>query len=395
MNSHEPHQAFMSLALSQAQEALFITSPNPRVGCVITSPRGEILGLGHTQAAGQAHAEVMALRDAREKGHSVKGSSVYVTLEPCAHTGRTPPCCDALIHAGVREVFVSLIDPNPLVAGQGIEKLRAHGVTVHLGLGAEKAQALNIGFLKRMQLHTPWIRSKIAASIDGHTATDSGVSQWITSQAARSDGHAYRARACCILTGIGTLLVDDPSLDVRAVPTLRQPDLVVLDSGLRTPLDANIFRPKRRTYIYCALQCDPQSHELIYPENQVQARALRQKVQALNQLGAVVLGQPIVHPQLDLTFVMKDLARLQMNEVHVEAGAILNGGLLKERLVDELVLYMAPSWLGSGKAMSDMPLTQTLADVQQFSWHDVTRIDNDLRLTLRRKPLPSISAKVP
>ena len=189
--------------------------------------------------------------------------------------------------------------------------------------------------------------------------------------------------------------MDDPSLDVRAVPTPRQPDLVVLDSGLRTPLDANIFRPKRRTYIYCALQCDPQSHELIYPENQVQARALRQKVQALNQLGAVVLGQPIVHPQLDLTFVMKDLARLQMNEVHVEAGAILNGGLLKERLVDELVLYMAPSWLGSGKAMSDMPLTQTLADVQQFSWHDVTRIDNDLRLTLRRKPLPSISAKVP
>lgn len=395
MNSHEPHQAYMSLALSQAQEALFITSPNPRVGCVITSPRGELLGLGHTQAAGQAHAEVMALRDASEKGHSVKGSSVYVTLEPCAHTGRTPPCCDALIHAGVREVFVSLIDPNPLVAGQGIEKLRAHGVTVHIGLGAEKAQTLNIGFLKRMQLHTPWIRSKIAASIDGHTATDSGVSQWITSQAARSDGHAYRARACCILTGIGTLLVDDPSLDVRAVPTPRQPDLVVLDSGLRTPLDANIFRPKRRTYIYCSMQCDPQSHELIYPENQVQARALRQKVQALNQLGAVVLGQPIVHPQLDLTFVMKDLARLQMNEVHVEAGAILNGGLLKERLVDELVLYMAPSWLGSGKAMSDMPLTQTLADVQQFSWHDVTRIDNDLRLTLRRKPLPSISAKVP
>ena len=394
MYSAVDHQ-FMSEALAEAQKALYLSNPNPRVGCVITSPRGEILGLGHTQAAGQAHAEVMALRDASEKGHSVKGSSVYVTLEPCAHTGRTPPCCDALIHAGVREVFVSLIDPNPLVAGQGIEKLRAHGVTVHIGLGAEKAQALNIGFLKRMQLHTPWIRSKIAASIDGHTATDSGVSQWITSQAARSDGHAYRARACCILTGIGTLLVDDPSLDVRAVPTPRQPDLVVLDSGLRTPLDANIFRPKRRTYIYCALQCDPQSHELIYPENQVQARALRQKVQALNQLGAVVLGQPIVHPQLDLTFVMKDLARLQMNEVHVEAGAILNGGLLKERLVDELVLYMAPSWLGSGKAMSDMPLTQTLADVQQFSWHDVTRIDNDLRLTLRRKPLPSISAKVP
>ncbi|MEI7737600.1 MAG: bifunctional diaminohydroxyphosphoribosylaminopyrimidine deaminase/5-amino-6-(5-phosphoribosylamino)uracil reductase RibD [Betaproteobacteria bacterium] len=390
MNSQEPPNAFMALALEQAQAALFLTSPNPRVGCVITSKSGEVLGQGHTQAAGHAHAEVMALRDASEKGHSVKGATVYVTLEPCAHTGRTSPCCDALIHAGVGEVHVSLLDPNPLVSGQGVARLQAHGISVHLGQGGQEAQELNIGFLKRMRLQTPWIRSKIAASIDGHTATDSGVSQWITCEASRADGHSYRARACCILTGIGTLLADDPSLDVRALETPRQPDLVVLDSSLRTPVNAKIFHPQRRTYIYCALQCDPQSQELIFPDHPAQAHAFKQKVQALNQLGVTVLGQPKAQKQLDLTYVMTDLARLQMNEVHVEAGAILNGGLLKEGLIDELVLYMAPTWLGSGKAMSVMPLTSTLTRAQQFSWHDITLVDKDLRLTLRRTPAPFI-----
>jgi diaminohydroxyphosphoribosylaminopyrimidine deaminase/5-amino-6-(5-phosphoribosylamino)uracil reductase len=185
-------------------------------------------------------------------------------------------------------------------------------------------------------------------------------------------------------------LADDPSLDVRALETPRQPDLVVLDSSLRTPVNAKIFRPQRRAYIYCALQCDPQSQELIYPDHQGQAHALKQKVQALKQLGVTVLGQPKAQKQLDLTYVMKDLARLQMNEVHVEAGAILNGGLLKEGLIDELVLYMAPTWLGSGKAMSVMPLTSTLTQGQQFSWHDITLVDKDLRLTLRRTPAPFI-----
>ena len=384
MSLHDPHLSFMELALEQAHAALFLTSPNPRVGCVITSKTGEILGLGHTQAAGHAHAEVMALRDASAKGHQVQGATVYVTLEPCAHTGRTPPCCEALIQAQVQEVFVSILDPNPLVAGQGVARLRAHGVVVHVGLGADKATALNMGFLKRMQHHQPWVRSKIAASIDGHTATDSGESQWITCAASRADGHLFRARACAVLTGIGTLLADDPTLDVRAISTPRQPDLVVLDSGLRTPIKAKIFGPKRRIYLYCGLQSLSYPGELIYPSEPHLAKPLKEKVRALEQLGVQVMGQPVAQKRIDLPFVLKDLARLQMNEVHVEAGAVLNGGLLGEQLIDELILYMAPTWLGSGKGMSNMAKTHALDAAQHFHWHDITRIESDLRLTLRK-----------
>ncbi len=385
MTLHDPHLTFMALALEQAHAALFLTSPNPRVGCVIASQAGEVLGLGHTQAVGHAHAEVMALRDASSKGHEVQGSSVYVTLEPCAHTGRTPPCCEALIQAQVKEVFVSILDPNPLVSGQGIARLRAHGIAVHVGLGADKATELNLGFLKRMQLQKPWMRSKIAASIDGHTATDSGESQWITCAASRADGHLFRARACCVLTGIGTLLADDPTLDVRAISTPRQPDLVVLDSALRTPVHAKIFGPQRRIYLYCALQSKPHSGELIYPSDPDLAKVLREKVKALEQLGVQVMGQPMVQKRIDLSFVVKDLARLQMNEVHVEAGSVLNGGFLGEHLLDELIVYMAPTWLGSGKGMSKMAMTGALDAAQHFNWHDITRVESDLRLTLRKR----------
>jgi len=391
MTLHDPHLSFMELALEQAHAALFLTSPNPRVGCVITSQTGEILGLGHTQAAGQAHAEVMALRDAGAKGHKVQGSRVYVTLEPCAHTGRTPPCCEALIQAQVQEVFVSILDPNPLVAGQGVARLRAHGIAVHVGLGADKATELNIGFLKRMQHQQPWIRSKIAASIDGHTATDSGESQWITCAASRADGHFFRARACCVLTGIGTILSDDPTLDVRAIDTPRQPDLVILDPMLRTPVKAKLWAPTRRTYLYCALQSLPGSGELLYPSDPDLAKTMKDKVRALERLGVQVMGQPLAQKRLDLSFLVKDLARLQMNEVHVEAGAILNGGLLGEQLIDELILYMAPTWLGSGKGMSQMAMTGSLDAAQHFRWHDITRIDSDLRLTLRKATKTSLA----
>jgi diaminohydroxyphosphoribosylaminopyrimidine deaminase/5-amino-6-(5-phosphoribosylamino)uracil reductase len=222
----------MNQALALARQALFLTSPNPRVGCVLASASGEVLGQGHTQRAGEAHAEVMALRDAAERGVNVQGATAYVTLEPCAHQGRTGPCCDALVAAGVARVVASLEDPNPLVAGQGLARLRAAGLQVEVGLGAEEARELNIGFFKRMTTGLPWVRLKVAASLDGQTALLNGISQWITSAPAREDGHAWRARACAVLTGIGTVLEDDPRMDVRAVPTPRQPTLVVVDLSL-------------------------------------------------------------------------------------------------------------------------------------------------------------------
>ena len=384
MNALDSPSAFMALALKEAERALFLTSPNPRVGCVIVSETGVILGQGHTQKAGQAHAEVMALRDAAQRGHNVKGATVYVTLEPCAHTGRTPPCCEALIQAQVGEVFVSILDPNPLVAGQGAQKLRAQGIKVHIGLGAKEATELNIGFLKRMQHQLPWVRSKIAASMDGHTATDAGQSKWITSAASRADGHAFRAQSCCTLTGIGTVLADDPSMDVRELETPRQPDAVILDSSLKIPLNAKILHLPRRTFIYCALELDPHTQDLIYPDTHT-SLAMREKVKALEDLGVKVKGQPQAQNRLDLQYVLSDLAKEQMNEVHVEAGATLNGGLMSENLIDELLLYMAPTWLGSGRRMSLMQETQTLTQAKHFEWMDFTRLGEDLRLRLRKK----------
>ncbi|MDO8250784.1 MAG: bifunctional diaminohydroxyphosphoribosylaminopyrimidine deaminase/5-amino-6-(5-phosphoribosylamino)uracil reductase RibD, partial [Rhodoferax sp.] len=215
-----------------ADQGLMLTSPNPSVGCVITSAGGAVIGQGHTQRAGEPHAEVMALRDASAQGHCVKGATAYVTLEPCSHHGRTPPCCDALIAAGIGKVVVSIEDPNPLVAGQGIARLRAAGIEVEVGPGAAESRELNIGFFSRMIRKTPWVRMKMAASLDGTTALANGQSQWITSPEARADGHAWRARASAVLTGIGTVLQDNPRLDVREVATPRQPHLVVVDSRL-------------------------------------------------------------------------------------------------------------------------------------------------------------------
>ena len=190
----------------QAYQSLYLTSPNPRVGCVLVDAAGRTIGQGHTQQAGGPHAEVMALRDAAAQGHSTVGATAYVTLEPCSHHGRTGPCCDALIKAGVRKVVASIADPNPLVAGQGFERLRAAGVEVEIGPGAAESRELNIGFFSRMLRKTPWVRMKVAASLDGKTALDDGTSQWITSEQARTDGHAWRARACAVLTGMGTVL---------------------------------------------------------------------------------------------------------------------------------------------------------------------------------------------
>ena len=356
--------AFMQQALGLAREALYLTSPNPRVGCVLVGADGSVLGSGHTQRAGEAHAEVMALRDAQANGHDVKGATAYVTLEPCSHQGRTGPCCDALAAAGVARVVVALQDPNPLVAGQGTARLRAAGVQVDAGLLADEAHEMNIGFFKRMTHGTPWVRMKVAASLDGQTALENGVSQWITSAPARDDGHAWRARACAVLTGIGTVLEDDPQLDVRAVPTPRQPTLVVMDSQLETPLNAKLFQPQRPVWIYCAV--DHADRRL-----------------ALEAKGAQVICLPNASGKVDLAVMLQDLGHKQINEVHVEAGHKLNGSLLREGLVDELLTYLAPKLMGHGRGMTNLGPFTSLSDAKTLSFHEVTQIGPDLRILAR------------
>jgi diaminohydroxyphosphoribosylaminopyrimidine deaminase/5-amino-6-(5-phosphoribosylamino)uracil reductase len=356
--------AHMTHALALAREALFLTSPNPRVGCVIVSAQGHVLGSGHTQRAGEAHAEVMALRDAQAKHLDVRGATAYVTLEPCSHQGRTGPCCDALVQAGLSRVVVALQDPNPLVAGQGTERLRAAGVQVDVGLLSKEARELNIGFFKRMVQGTPWVRMKVAASLDGLTALENGASQWITAAPARDDGHAWRARACAVLTGIGTVLEDDPQLDVRAVATPRQPTLVVMDSQLETPLAAKLFQPQRPVWIYCAV-------------DQPERRA------ALEAKGAQVVCLPNASGKVDLPAMLKDLGDKQINEVHVEAGHKLNGSLLREGLVDELLTYLAPKLMGQGRGMTNLGPFTDLNDATSLAFHEVTQIGPDLRILAR------------
>lgn len=348
------------LALQLAQQALTLTSPNPRVGCVICSPVGAILGQGHTQQAGGPHAEIMALRDAQERGHHVRGATAFVTLEPCSHQGRTGPCCDALIHAGIAKVVASLPDPNPKVAGQGFARLRAAGIDVEVGSGAAESRELNIGFFSRMVRKRPWVRLKIAASLDGTTALLNGKSQWITGAAARADGHAWRARACAILTGSGTVLHDNPRLDVRLVATPRQPHLVVLDTQLQTPADAALFEPKRTVFIYSTSQDSA-------------------KIAALQARGANIITQSTS----DLHSVLHDLAAREINELHVEAGHTLNAALLEAGLVDEIVLYLAPTLLGSGAGMiCSTPLTE-LTQGTALRFLSNTMIGDDLRIVAR------------
>ena len=361
---------FISQALGLATQALFLSNPNPRVGCVITSRTGEIVGKGSTQRAGGPHAEIMALRDAQARGHDPQGATAYVTLEPCSHHGRTGPCCDALIAAGITKVVASLADPNPLVSGQGFARLRAAGVEVLVGEGAQESFELNIGFFSRMVRKTPWVRMKMAASLDGTTALPNGESQWITSSAARADGHAWRARACAVLTGIGTVLEDNPRLDVRDVATPRQPHVVVVDSQLQTPPDARLFIAGRACYIYCAAPNDT---------------AFQARKQALESQGAVVVELPNAHNKVDLSAMLADLASRGVNELHVEAGSKLNGSFIREGLVDEMLVYLAPCMLGEGLAMAHFgPLTQ-LDQGLSMDFKSVEKIGPDVRILARVK----------
>jgi diaminohydroxyphosphoribosylaminopyrimidine deaminase/5-amino-6-(5-phosphoribosylamino)uracil reductase len=364
MSFSDLDRTLMDQALALARQALWLTSPNPRVGCVIARADGTVLGTGHTQRAGQAHAEIMALRDAQSLGHEVRGATAYVTLEPCSHQGRTGPCCDALVQAELTRVVVALQDPNPLVSGQGLQRLRAADVQVEVGLGEDTARELNAGFIKRMTTGLPLVRMKIAASLDGQTALLNGVSQWITSEPARRDGHAWRAQACAVLTGIGTVLEDNPQLDVRLVNTPRQPTLVVVDSRLETPPQAALFRPERPVWIYHA--AGPASAQA-----------------ALSAAGAHLTIQPNPQGKVDLQALMADLGRREINEVHVEAGHKLNASLLKAGLVDELLVYMAPLLVGQGRGMTALGPLESLCEAMQLTWLDITPIGPDLRLRAR------------
>ena len=358
----------MEKARGLATQALFLSNPNPRVGCVITSPTGEILGQGFTQRAGGPHAEVVALQDAQARGHALEGAIAYVTLEPCSHQGRTGPCCDALIAAGIGKVVASIADPNPLVSGQGFARLQAAGVEVCVGEGARESFELNIGFFSRMVRKTPWVRMKVAASLDGTTALPNGASQWITSPAARADGHAWRARACAILTGIGTVLDDDPRLDVREVPTPRQPHVVVIDSQLQTPPDTHLFIADRARYIYCAGKKD----------DKFEARK-----RALEARGAVVVHLPNAHGKVDLPAMLADLAGKGVNELHVEAGNKLNGSFVREGLVDEMLVYLAPNMLGEGHPMAHFGPLDSLDQALRLDFKSVEQVGPDVRIVAR------------
>jgi diaminohydroxyphosphoribosylaminopyrimidine deaminase / 5-amino-6-(5-phosphoribosylamino)uracil reductase len=370
----------MQQALALAAQALWLTSPNPRVGCVITAPDGTVLGQGHTQRAGGPHAEIMALRDAAEHGHSVQGATAWVTLEPCAHQGRTGPCCDALAAAGIASVVMAMRDPNPLVAGQGMARLAAAGVQTELldvhSEAAQQARELNIGFFSRMERQSPWVRMKVATSLDGQTALQNGQSQWITGPEARADGHAWRARACAVLTGIGTVLEDDPLLNVRGLDAPRQPHLVVVDSQLDMPLNAKLLDTQgsgdqaRQIWIYTAIN----------PNNPLQA----EKRAALTARGATVIDMPSPSGKVDLAAMLRDLARREINELHVEAGHKLNGSFIREGLVDEYLHYIAPQLLGPGQGMANLPALSALSDAVKLAFHSVDRIGPDLRLLLRK-----------
>lgn len=382
---------WMAHALRLAERGLYTTSPNPRVGCVLVK-NGAMIGEGWHQYAGEPHAEVHALRAA---GEAARDATVYLTLEPCSHHGRTPPCVDALIQAGVARVVVAVQDPNPQVAGAGIKRLRAAGITVDVGLMESVAQELNIGFFSRMTRGTPWLRCKIAMSLDGGTALHNGISKWITSEAARQDVQRWRARSCAVLTGIGTVLTDDPQLNVRAfareedspppvkngsegLPSVRQPLRVLLDSKLKLPLTAKILHllpsPSGR-----GDEDEDEGSLLIYT-----ATHNEQKISALENLGAQIVILPNAEGRVDLSAALRDLAARGCNEILLEAGSKLNGAFLRAGMIDEFVLYIAPQLLGDmARGVAQLGELTALDQRVELNWRDVRNVGKDLRVVAR------------
>lgn len=357
------HAFFMARALQLAERGLYTTTPNPRVGCVIVDDAGHIVGEGWHERAGEPHAEVHALRAA---GEAARGATAYVTLEPCSHFGRTPPCSDALIAAGVRRVVAAMQDPNPLVAGRGLARLRDAGIEVEVGVMNESAARLNEGFISRVTRGRPWLRLKLAATLDGKTALNNGQSQWITGEAARADGHHWRARSCAVLTGIGTVLADNPKLNVRSVETPRQPMKIIVDRQLQTPINAAVLSGA--------------------PTMIVTAQENRDRWAPFEARGAEVIALPDSDGRVDLAALMQELGKRGLNEVLTEAGAGLNGALVADGLADAALLYLAPSFFGdAARGLLALPEMTVLAQRRDLVIDECTQLGEDLRILARFK----------
>lgn len=368
-------EQWMREAIQLAHSALYITSPNPRVACLIVRD-GRVVGKGCTQAVGQDHAEVQAIKDAKARvpAEALRGATFYVTLEPCSHYGRTPPCVDAVIACQPARVVIAMRDPNPLVAGRSITKMQQAGIEVRSGILAEEALALNPGFISRMVTKRPWLRSKIACSMDGKVALADGESKWITAAAARADGQHWRARSCVVLTGIGTVLADDPLLNVRAVETPRQPIRAVIDRRF-------IIDEKAALFNGAPVWLFVEDRALTAAEQQKEARLVQEKNARLIKIP--LSDRHGASDALDLRAVMAYLADNEINEVHLEAGPRLNAAFLEANLMDEVLMYMAPKIIGPGREAFALSPLQRLSEAKQMVFFEQQLVGTDIRLSAR------------
>lgn len=367
MNDQEEDLVFMHRALDQAQKALMISPPNPSVGAVLVKD-GRIIGEGFTQRVGGPHAEVMALRDAFERGESVEGATAYVTLEPCSHYGRTPPCALALINSRVKRVVAAILDPNPKVAGRGLRMLQEAGIEVSVGVAEERAREINKSFLKTMTTGLPWVRIKTATTMDGRTAFPDGRSKWITGESARYNNQLLRARSGAVITGIGTVEADDPQMNVRLENASRQPIRVVVDAELSISPKAKMLHSEGGKVVVACSRIDAG------------------KARELEAAGAQVWLIPDESKpgRVDLEALLRKLVENGVIECHVEAGAGLNGAFMQAGLVDEVVQYIAPCYFGDGMPPARMPLPESPGAAERWTVYDLEVLDNNVKLTLRR-----------